>query len=236
MSSSLLASSAGIPNTTVVQGNLQVKGGVAAAASSVAGNESVGGNLTVAGTLNVAGAGVIGTPFTTTSLTVNGNLAQNNTAAANTFNALSNAFSGTVTLGGGTGPGAGNLTVGGVTTLTGILNNLAVNSLSATTPNIVDTTYQNSIIIAGFKILWGRRSGLNPDNTGADLIIPITGFAQAPAVFPSLSWFGAPFTSGLPYCWTSSSSTTSVSITYGQSSGSTVGGGNLAYLMIGPST
>ena len=142
MSSAMLGSSATSPADTVVQGNLLVKGSITATASSTPniatpGNLTVGGSstltgpvsagstlavtgavtaassLAVAGTLNVAGAGVIGTPFTSTSLTVNGNIAQNNTAAANTFNGQSNAFSGSVTVGGGAGPAAGLVTANG---------------------------------------------------------------------------------------------------------------------------
>jgi hypothetical protein len=125
----MLSSSAGIPNVTVIQGNLKVNGGTSAAASQVAGTLVVNGQISANGglavqsgnlsvspgqtnlaSLNVAGSGVIGTPFTGTSLTVNGNIAQNNTAAANTYNGLSNAFSGSVTVGGGAGPGAGSVT------------------------------------------------------------------------------------------------------------------------------
>ena len=122
---SITATASSTP-TIATPGNLTVGGsstltGPVSAGSTLAvtgsslltGPVSAGSTLAVAGNINVAGSGVIGTPSTSTSLTVNGNIAQNNIAAANTFNGQSNAFSGSVTVGGGTGPGAGLVTANG---------------------------------------------------------------------------------------------------------------------------
>jgi hypothetical protein len=100
----------------VQSGNLSVSPGASnLSAVNASGALTVVGasNLTsvvASGNLTVAGNGVIGTPSTSTSLTVNGNIVQNNTAAANTYNGQSNAFSGSISVGGGAGPGAGSIT------------------------------------------------------------------------------------------------------------------------------
>jgi hypothetical protein len=161
----ITAASSVAPNVTIT-GNLAV-GGIStltgpvsagstlavAGSSTLTGPVSAGSTLAVAGTINVAGAGVIGTPSTTTGLTVNGNIAQNNIAAANTFNAQSNAFSGSVSIGGGTGPGAGLVTVnGGLNIAAGNFIGAFINNTNPPTPN---NGASGSMRIGAYLFQWG---------------------------------------------------------------------------------
>lgn len=199
-----------VGGTATVTGQITANGGLAVQSGNLSVSPGISNLSSVAasGTLNVAGSGVIGTPSTSTSLTVYGNVAQSNTAAANTFNGQSNAFSGSVTVGGGAGPGAGSVTAAALTVananVTSVLT--AVGGLTSITQSVVLTASQQgapftTIVDAGvYLISLVETSGAGTVGSAANNTVSIVVVARTPGnalLFPSTTVLAGP--AGISY-------------------------------------